>query len=521
MVPVFENLSDAIFHYAQTRPDAAALHDGSTTLSFREFAGFVGRAAVHLHDIGVKPGELVGLSLPTGAPHVILLFALLRLGAVPVDIPMRRAVKLDPFKLFGVKRVLAAPGIAVADATVHIIDADWRAAIETKSGDHRFAGPADQLFLFNLTSGSTGAPRGVITSGREWSERYRSAAALLPEIITAERPPNLLALGEISFSGFFFFIANQLCVGGPVVLIGLSESADHLIAAMNKLDDVAFLVTPPMCRELLAKAPQQGLLFPKVRAMVVGAAPMFPDEKRAFAARLTPNIVEVYGNAATGFITALRPSEFAQKGETVGRVAPGIAVDIVDPRGRMMAPGAIGHIRCRGSGISQRFFGPNAGPAKGPEGFRDGSYYPGDLGAIDRQGYLHLKGRVSELISRRGITLYPPEIEAVLAAHPGVAEAAVIGVPGGGGDEQVIAVVVPRGAPDLDAVAAHCRARLPAEKLPNQLFSAETLPRTGPGKIDKPALKAGIIKRLKSAAPKAASAAPSNSGSASSATPGG
>jgi acyl-CoA synthetase (AMP-forming)/AMP-acid ligase II len=508
MAPVFENLSDAIFYHAQRRPAAPAIHQSATTLTYREFAGGVAKASVHLRDLGVKPGELVGLSLPTNIPHLILLFAVLRIGAVPVDIPLRRPSGRDPFKMFGVKRVLTIAGIKVGDVTVHLLDDDWRAAILSKTGDHRFSGPPDQLYQFSLTSGSTGVPKGVITSQREWWERYRSAVALLPELITQERPPTLLAIGEISFSGFFFFIANQCCIGGPTVLVGHVENAEALVAAINAWEDTMFLATPNMCREMLAQAREGGPLFPKVRAMVVGAAPLYPDEKRAIMARLTANLYEVYGNAATGFITALRPAEMAQKADTVGRVAPGIAVDIVDPRGRLLPPGAIGHIRCRGSGVSQRFYGPATRSAAGPEGFRDGSYYPGDLGAIDPQGYLHLMGRVSDLITRRGITIYPPEIEAVLAAHPSVAEAAVVGLPGTAPEEeQVAAVVVPRGAKaDLEEVAEHCRAHLPPEKHPNRLFWVESLPKTGPGKVDKQALKTSIVELLKAAAPAAAPA---------------
>jgi acyl-coenzyme A synthetase/AMP-(fatty) acid ligase len=188
-----------------------------------------------------------------------------------------------------------------------------------------------------------------------------------------------------------------------------------------------------------------------------------------------------------------------QKADSVGRVAPGIAVDIVDGRGRLLRPGAIGHVRCRGSGVSQRFFGPEARSAAGPEGFRDGSYYPADLGAIDPQGYLHLMGRLSDLIKRRGIIIYPPEIEAVSASHAGVAEAAVLGVPGASPEEQqVVAIVVARFNPDLEALRQHCLSRLPPEKVPDQLFWVDALPKIGPGKVNKPALRASVMKRPQS-----------------------
>jgi acyl-CoA synthetase (AMP-forming)/AMP-acid ligase II len=506
MGPVFDNLSDAIFHFAKARPSAPAIHEGSSTMTYGELASLVGKAAVYLRDLGVVPGEPLGISLPANADHIILLFAAMRLGAVPVDVPMGRPRPVDPFKLFGVKRVLTAPGAQLPDATVHLIDTAWRESLEGKSGDQRFAGPPDRLLHFSMTSGSTGLPKGIITTQREWSDRYRSAAQLFPDVITAERPPNLLVIGEISFSGFFFFVANQICIGGPIVLIGLVENVEALIQSIRSWDQSAFLMTPQMCRQVVAKASGKGPLFPKARALFIGAAPLFPEEKQAFAKRLTPNLYEVYGSAATGFISALTPSEIAEKANSVGRVAPGIAIDIVDRHDRPVAPGTAGHIRCRGSGVSQRFYGPESGQMSGPEGFRNGAYYPGDIGVIDAHGYLHLKGRISDLISRRGIDIYPAEIESVLAAHPNVAEAAVVGILGAGGQEQVVAVIVPRGEADLESVAQHIRAHLRPEKHPNQLFWANAIPKTGPGKIDKATLRVNVMNRMKSAVPSAAAA---------------
>ncbi len=508
MAPVFNNLSDPIFHYARTKPETVAIIEGDHSLTYLQFAGLVGRAAVHLHDLGVKPGELVAVSLPVNVPHLVLVFALLRIGAIPVDVPFRQPQPLDPHTLFGVRRAIALPGYAAPEGVVvHTLDADWKAAIETKNGDFRFSGPSDNLLIFSITSGTTGAPKGVVTTQREWWERTRSAAALLPEVLDVAHPPHLLVMGEMSFSGFFFFVANQICVGGPLVLVGVVASIDTFIDEINKRDDTVFLVTPPICREMLAKASGDGVLLPKVRAMIVGAAPLYPEEKQRMKARLTPNLIEVYGNAATGFISALRPADVERKSESVGRVAPGIAVDIVDERGRIAPPGAIGYVRCRGSGVTQRFIGAAGPAAAGPEGVREGSFYPGDLGALDGEGYLYLKGRVTDLIRRGAITIYPPEIEAALASCELVAEAAVFGLSASDGGEQVVAVIVPRGEPDLEAVAAHCKTRLPPEKLPNQLFWVNALPKTGPGKIDKVALKANVAAKLKAAAAPAAAEA--------------
>jgi long-chain acyl-CoA synthetase len=492
---VFANLSDAIFHFAKLKPGAPAIHEHNSTISQGEFASLVGKAAVYLNELGVKPGEFVGVLLPTNAEHVILLFAALRVGAVPVDLSLRQGGHADLFRRFGVKRVFAMTGMTVPEASVHPIDPDWREVLAGKIGDHRCAASPEQLSIFRITSGSTGLPKGVLTTQRQWNERYRTDVELFPDLINADRPPNLLVIGELSFANSFRYLANQISIGGPIVPIGVLGSATELAKAIDSWEDAVFFTTPQTCRDLVANCSTSGPRFCNVRALVVSGAPLFAHEKQEIAKRLTPNLYERYGNAVTGLISALMPADIERKPESVGRVAPGIAVDIVDRAGMPVAPGVLGHIRCRGSGIAERFHGPGAASSAGPEGFREGSYYPGDIGTMDAEGYLYVKGRVSELINRRGIEIYAPEIEAVLSIHPNVLEAAVFGVPGTPGNDRVMAVIVPRGAADLEALAQHCRTHLPPEKFPNQLFWADAIPKTGPGKFDKPALTASILKR--------------------------
>src|SRR5262249_28680600 len=161
-------------------------------------------------------------------------------------------------------------------------------------------------------------------------------------------------------------------------------------------------------REFLARAPHAGVMFPQMRALFIGAAPFFAEEKHAVQARLCANPYEVYGSAATGFICSHQIDAHA---DSVGRPAADVAIEIVDMDGQPLPPGRTGHIRCRGAGISQGFYGDAAG--NGAEGFADGWYYPGDLGALDRSGYLTLKGRVADVIRRRGVEIYPPELEEV------------------------------------------------------------------------------------------------------------
>jgi acyl-CoA synthetase (AMP-forming)/AMP-acid ligase II len=118
----------------------------------------------------------------------------------------------------------------------------------------------------------------------------------------------------------------------------------------------------------------------------------------------------------------------------------------------------------------------------------DGWLHTGDLGSMDERGYLRIAGRIKEMIIRGGVNIYPSEIEAILLAHPAVAEAAVVGQPSREMGEEVAAFVIPKSpitAPDL---AAHCRAHLAPYKVPRTIRIVDTLPKSSLGKILKPEL---------------------------------
>jgi acyl-coenzyme A synthetase/AMP-(fatty) acid ligase len=492
MTPPWRNLSDAIFHYAAERPDAPALIESDRPLSYAEFASLVGKASVHLRDLGVGPGDRVGIALANSADHLILFYGLMRAGAVPTEISPRttEAEREALAEKFGLRLLFEEPDARDrASRRTVWVDAGWRAMVAERSGDWRYDGREREHYLVGLSSGSTGIPKGVATTHRQLLTRFRIMQTALrdAQVYSSERPGTMLLLAGMSFSAFQYHAIYTMLSGGPLVLVPDLQWPSELIRAVRSWDEAVLFATPGMCRAFLAFAHGRGHLLPRARAILSAGLPLFAPEKRAMIERVTPNFFDVYGSSASGWISLLRPHEMGAHAESVGRVRDGMEVEIVDGRGRSQRPGTVGHLRCRSPTSSTAYLVESDGTRE--EGFREGWYYPGDLASLDEAGYLYLRGRSSDLIVGDGVEFLPNEVEAVLTAHASVVEAAVVGRPARDGREETVALVVTRGAPEHEAIAAHLTRHLPPAKRPRQIIYAKTLPRTPNGKIDRVAVK--------------------------------
>jgi acyl-coenzyme A synthetase/AMP-(fatty) acid ligase len=494
MQPSWSNITDAIFHYAKERPDAPAIVEGRETIDYRELARLVGNASVFLRESGVNPGDRVAMCLTNSADHLILSFAAMRVGAALIEIsphssqPDREAM----VQKYGISTVFTEPDAPVLSGTKSLwLDIRWRDQIAQKNGDWRCPDGEVEPYTIGLSSGSTGIPKGLVTTHRQHLARYVAATELFAksELISPRRPANLLLTAEINFTGFFIFLLFQLFAGGAIVILPRYIWVADMVRAIAAWDNALCVVTPLMCRGFIAYARQRGLMFPKLRSLIVVGQPLFAQEKRSVVERITPELYDVYGSAGCGILSSLSPTEIISRGGTVGRLIPFSEVEIVDRQGNRVPTGSTGHLRCRGPAISTGFYSESDG-ASGTEGFRDGWFYPGDLAAIDESGYLLLKGRSSDLIVRRGIEIQPTEIESVLSEHPSVVEAAVVGKPALSVGEEVVALVVARGEAQHEELSQHLMSRLAPEKLPDRIIYAKSLPKTANGKVNRAEAKA-------------------------------
>jgi acyl-coenzyme A synthetase/AMP-(fatty) acid ligase len=479
----WRNLSDIVLFYAGDRPRMPAIITDAETISFGEFSDFIRKATSLLRDTGIKEGDRVGVALPNTENHFILVFALMRIGAVLTELPaVSHGNRAELIRRLGLQ-FLAVEDSAIPSPEVCVmpINVQWRLDVEHSRADTCDAAVEPPLVL--VTSGSTGRPKGVLLPHSHFVARLDSYAEYLHdgEPPSPARPAPMILIATVAYAGYFKKTVTQICSGGPVILSGTS-STTGVISVINSWEDAICPVTPNVCRLFLNHAPREGLLLPRLRALLSAGQALFPDEKRRIIETVTPNLRESYGTSATGTISFLRSADMQEKSASVGRPWPTVMLEIVDEDDRPLPASRIGRIRTRAPGMAIGYYNEPR-EMLGPEGFRDGWYYPGEIGRLDQSGYLYIKGRAADLIVRNGGTLFPAEIEEVLLTHPAVQEAAVLGFPAGSSDQKVAAVVVLRHELPHDALVDHCIERLAPEKRPTGIYYMRELPKLPTGKI--------------------------------------
>ena len=231
-----------------------------------------------------------------------------------------------------------------------------------------------------------------------------------------------------------------------------------------------------------------------MRWLIHAAAPCPPDVKRRIIDWFGPVVFEYYASTEAGG-TAITAADWLRHEGSVGRPWPGADVRILDDDGNDVAPGVVGQIFLRNNRPFEYLHDPEKTAAN-----RRGDYVTvGDLGSLDPDGYLYLADRRTDLILSGGVNVYPAEVEAALIAHPGVADAAAIGVPDPDLGEVVHAVVEPRVDAGDDLVAAlhaHCATHLAAFKRPRSIELRDRLPRSEAGKLLRRVLRDELAARL-------------------------
>ncbi len=454
------------------------------------------RAAAVLAAHGVEREDRVAILCRNRIEFFEIMFACAKLGAILVPLNWRApAAELAPIVTDCAPRLLAF-GVEEADAA-HALGRDGMAALALDSdyerllarhepfvGDRRWDG--DAIWSLIYTSGTTGAPKAVI-------QTYQMAAVNAFHVQQAfglrdgDHTLNFLPLFHTA--GIHLLTMPTLIAGGTVsVLPGFD--ADRALELMPSLD--IFFGVPAVYQALALHPRFDTADFSHVRAWGCGGAPLPDALVHRYAARGV-RVCNGYGMTETGptaFVAA--PEDALGKIGSVGKPQMLLDVRIADSVGNEVAVGEVGEVWMRGAGLTPGYW---RRPDENAKTFtEDGWLKSGDLGRRDADGCYYIAGRIKEMYISGGENVYPAEVENVLAHHPDVLEAAVIGVADARWGEVGYAYVLPRPGHDIDAnkLGAFCRERLAAYKVPRQFIALKEFPRTPAGKVRKHMLQADV-----------------------------
>jgi acyl-CoA synthetase (AMP-forming)/AMP-acid ligase II len=299
-----------------------------------------------------------------------------------------------------------------------------------------------------------------------------------------------LLFGTLASMVVWEFLA--LCLlGGGTAVIPEEDGRPLFPYAIERYRITGSIVTVPRLSGMLDLLGREPVDVGCLRALMVSGSPISPRRLAEAAERLGPVVYQGYGQTEAGSISMLTPADVAADPgralPSVGRPHPGVAVAVRDEDGREAAPGAAGEIWVRSPYLMAGYWGD---PAETRDVLRDGWLRTRDLGRVDEAGFLHLTGRTRDAVMVNAMVVYAGPIERVLAGHPDVAEAYVVGAPDEETGEAVHAFVVPAAGrvPDPDALAALVRAELGADSVPRTVTSVPAVPVAPGGKPDKRAL---------------------------------
>lgn len=480
---------DVVAHWSRAAPHRAALVDveNGVTLTFGELSAETERMAGVLAEMGLGPGDRIGLWCDNHWGAAVLLYAAARIGAVWAPVNARftpdeacRQAHLSRIKALVVDAAHEPLWGQVAGSAPSVLCLRLEGLVEAAARQVPLdPPPASALAGLLYTSGTTGSPKGALHSHQTllgWGLSMVLAAGWSP----GDRL--LLPYPLFHMGGAGFLVAAHL-TGATVHLLRRADPLS-LADAVPRFRITALVAVPTVLAGLFRAHPDPGpaLKWPTLKKLATTSGPLFSETRRAIR-EVWPNAaLSTLYSATEAFFSALSPEDQNRAPDSVGRPVFGADIRIVPAEGD--PPDGDGVIYTRGSSVFIGYDGQR--PLAGRDWFTCQ-----DVGHFDREGFLHITDRLKDLINSGGEKIASREVERVLAEHPAVHEAAVIGVPDPLWGERVHAVVSlrPEASVDVEELRLWCRGRLAGFKVPKSIAVVDDIPKTATGKIAKEVIR--------------------------------
>lgn len=493
---------------ARRCPDKAAVRMGDETLTYRELNRQSNRLGRALEASRIGIGDRIGILAFNCPEFVTISQAVAKIGAMLVPFSTRFVaeeirqliVDCEPKALFVEPSLFTAADAAIqglsAPPRLILIRDEAKAANATLLADFT-NGQSDadidcdvdpeSAAAIMYTSGTTGAPKGVMISHEKYLRIFLAAVI---EMDIDEAEVMQLAMPLFHNGGFASVLNPGLMIGATVVCYRGHFDPERICEniAQNRITMVHWV--PTMIGMLLGHIGQTRHDLSGLKKIHYGAMPISPDMlAAAMQAFPKASFYQGYGTTDCGKLARLRPEDHDPKNHRTGRPVFNTSLRIVDGEGRDVPVGGIGEIIVDSRTSGMMGYWKNEEATR--KVIRDGWIYSGDMARQDENGFFTLVDRKGFLIISGGENIFPREVELTIAKHPDVADVAVFGVPDPKFGETVCAAVVLRTGSqlDLDSIRAFCDGHISRYKLPRHLLLMDELPRTATGKVTKNILR--------------------------------
>jgi long-chain acyl-CoA synthetase len=383
-----------------------------------------------------------------------------------------------------------APGI---ETVLSVENAGYMALLDAEPLAIEARAPDDLGWLF-YTSGTTGRPKGAMISHRNLAAM---CACYFMDVDGIDPGDCIIHVAPMSHGSGIYGLPHVAAAAKQVIPESGGFEPGEIFALLRAHRGATLFAAPTMVRRLTESPEAADADTTNLKTIAYGGGPMYLEDLRKALKRFGDKLVQVYGQGESPMtITALSRARHAETDHpryearlaSAGTAQSLVEVRVADEEDRTLPAGELGQVLVRGDSVIGGYWKDAAATARALAG---GWLHTGDIGFMDEDGFLTLKDRSTDMIISGGTNIYPREVEEVLLAHPGVAEAAVVGRPHADWGEEVVAFVVARPGADVAAAAldALCLENIARFKRPRDYRFVESLPKNNYGKVLKRALR--------------------------------
>ena len=496
-------LIEMLERHAKETPGKTAIIYHDIRISYEELNRTVNKLANALIDSGLRKGDRVGIMLPRIPELVISFLAVVKARgiAAPVnfELPVEKVKQVidaiaPAFLIVSDKSLELAAGAAEGTKTPIVLTEGedercmlWHDLLDKGNPENPdFDIYADAVCYLNYTSGSTGNPKGAVTTH---SNIYWNTVASI-EVLKLD-PDDIHLCMFAPFAHPHEIFARPIYLGGTMVFVD-KVYPKSIAEAIDKNRVTCMMGLAPMYENLLDMLKHKEYDLSSLRIPESGGMYTRTELIDRFKKEIGVPIIPVWGSTeTTGIALANRPGEDLKPG-SVGKPCPVYDVKIVDENDREVPCGEIGEMIFNGPAVVKDYF---ENSVNGQICFKNEWYYSGDLGKTDDEGNYYFIERKTGMMKVAGLKVYPLEIELVLIEHPSIKEVAVIPIKDRLRGEVPRAIIVTTDGEELtkEDVISFCKTRLSHYKLPRSIEIRQSLPKIGSGKINKKALQMEIV----------------------------